>query len=301
MMANLFFYIFFVLLNLLLTDATKNATIFLRLFERDGSHLDAHVLNINELERMANHLRNDKSIAIYIHGYLDNVTTDDVQLVTRAYLEATDDNVLAIDYREIAMVNYVIGASLLKVVGKHFGETLNFFVSSGVNPKKIHLIGHSMGAQVAAFTGRNTNFRLPRITGLDPAGPLFYILNSRLTRNDADFVDVIHTDAGFYGIALYSGHVDFYPNSGHRPQPGCMLFGPLLSVTDLCSHHRSWRFYAESVKNPNAFIGKCEVDCSNSDLIPMGIATPSNTTGKYFLSTNAESPFGRGKRSISLH
>lgn len=71
--------------------------------------------------------------------------------------------------------------------------------------------------------------------GLDPAGPLFYILNSRLTRNDADFVDVIHTDAGFYGIALYSGHVDFYPNGGHRPQPGCVLFGPFLSVTGLDS------------------------------------------------------------------
>lgn len=80
-------------------------------------------------------------------------------------MEATDYNVLAVDYREIAMINYVIGASLLKVVGKHVGEALNFFVSSGVNPKKIHLIGHSMGAQVAAFTGRNTNFRLPRITG----------------------------------------------------------------------------------------------------------------------------------------
>lgn len=35
---------------------------------------------------MANHLRNDKSIAIYIHGYLDNVTTEDVQLVTRGML-----------------------------------------------------------------------------------------------------------------------------------------------------------------------------------------------------------------------
>lgn len=56
------------------------------LFSRDGSHFDAHVLNINELKRMADRLRNDKNIAIYIHGYLDNVTTEDVQFVTRGML-----------------------------------------------------------------------------------------------------------------------------------------------------------------------------------------------------------------------
>ncbi|KOC62324.1 Endothelial lipase [Habropoda laboriosa] len=67
--------------------------------------------------------------------------------------------------------------------------------------------------------------------GLDPAGPLFYVLNTHLTAKDADFVDIIHTDMGIYGLALSTGHVDFFPNNAVRPQPGCALYGPILSET----------------------------------------------------------------------
>lgn len=68
--------------------------------------------------------------------------------------------------------------------------------------------------------------RLFRITGLDPAGPLFYFLYSlfgasRLSGKDAAFVDVINTDSYVYGIPFKSGKADFYPNGGFRWQPGC--------------------------------------------------------------------------------
>lgn len=66
-------------------------------------------------------------------------------------------------------------------------------------------------------------------TGLDPAGPLFYFLNSHLISSDARFVGIIHADIGGYGLALKTGDVDFFPNYGHRPQPNCPLIGPLLS------------------------------------------------------------------------
>lgn len=60
------------------------------------------------------------------------------------------------------------------------------------------------------------------IAGLDPAGPFFNFLESHLSAEDARFVDTIHTDAGFYGIARASGSsVSFYPNGGRRVQPGC--------------------------------------------------------------------------------
>ena len=60
------------------------------------------------------------------------------------------------------------------------------------------------------------------ILGLDPAGPLFNKAKEeyRLDKNDATFVDVIHTDAGFAGTTLNLGDADFYPNGG-REQPGC--------------------------------------------------------------------------------
>ena len=66
-----------------------------------------------------------------------------------------------------------------------------------------------------------------RITGLDPAGPLFEQTTStvRIDRTDCSFVDIIHTnggneDAGFLGMNAAVGHSDFFPNGGHQ-QPKC--------------------------------------------------------------------------------
>lgn len=65
-------------------------------------------------------------------------------------------------------------------------------------------------------------YRLPRITGLDPALPGFITphLDSKLDKTDADFVDVYHTNAFIQGKVEESGHVDFYINGG-AIQPGC--------------------------------------------------------------------------------
>lgn len=63
------------------------------------------------------------------------------------------------------------------------------------------------------------------IIGLDPARPLFEFPKRSdslsLDRSDANFVDVIHSCGGILGVQNPTGHVDFYPNSGGAPQPGC--------------------------------------------------------------------------------
>jgi hypothetical protein len=45
----------------------------------------------------------------------------------------------------------------------------------------------------------------------------------RLDNTTANFVDVIHTCGGLYGLLKPVGHVDFYPNSGTYIQPGCAI------------------------------------------------------------------------------
>ena len=62
------------------------------------------------------------------------------------------------------------------------------------------------------------------LSGLDPAG-LYFITDPtsfRLDESDAQYVDVIHTDAGVFGTTLASGHTDFWPNGGSS-QPGCFF------------------------------------------------------------------------------
>ena len=74
----------------------------------------------------------------------------------------------------------------------------------------VHCIGHSLGAQTCGLSGKDLiqdNLKYDRISGLDPAGPMFTTdvdyfefrypnidPRSRLEPSDADFVDVIHTD-----------------------------------------------------------------------------------------------------------
>ena len=76
-----------------------------------------------------------------------------------------------------------------------------------------------------------------QIKAMDPAGPYFELPDSvptnqrhevHLWRDDADFVDVIHTTAGdiwegdiALGMKTAVGHADFFPNGGAKNQPGC--------------------------------------------------------------------------------
>lgn len=58
----------------------------------------------------------------------------------------------------------------------------------------------------------------------------------RLDSGDADFVDVIHTNAGTlltasYGIVAPIGHADFYLNDG-RKQPGCAISNSIENLKD---------------------------------------------------------------------
>ena len=87
--------------------------------------------------------------------------------------------------------------------------------TSGTSIKQFHLIGHSLGSHVVGWAGALSHSRgtISRITGLDPAGPLFFLNNTetRLDPSDADFVDIIHTDSG----SFLEGQLSFLEPIGH--------------------------------------------------------------------------------------
>ena len=126
-----------------------------------------------------------------------------------------------------------------KLVGHTTAEFVRWLVEEmEVSYDNVHVLGSSLGAQAAGYVGHFTEGRLGRITGLDPSGPLFYSVGApdRLDRTDAQFVDVIHTAGYWVGSTRPAGHVDFFPNRGRAPQPGCERSESL----DLsCSHFQA--------------------------------------------------------------
>lgn len=90
--------------------------------------------------------------------------------------------------------------------------------------RNFYFVGFSLGAQLAGMISRmayrksGNQYMFPRITALDPVLPMPYVpFIKDLNENDADFVDVIHTDSSSFRIM---GTVNFYPNGGSK-QPSC--------------------------------------------------------------------------------
>lgn len=92
------------------------------------------------------------------------------------------------------------------------------------------------------------------MTGLDPALPLFKFedVARRLDKTDADYVEVIVTNAGMLGFCLPIGNATFYPNGGTF-QPKCGL-----DIVGACAHLRAPEYYIESIHNPQFIAFQCD-------------------------------------------
>lgn len=113
-----------------------------------------------------------------------------------------------------------------------------------------------------------------------------------LSKNDAVFVDVVHTNPGAMGKRDPIGHLDIYANGFLPLQPGCAGL--------LCSHNRSWLLYAETVypgqqDNFKAYKLNPTPEDVEAPPINIGYAAP-HVEGEYFVSTNAKPPFGKEAR-----
>ncbi|KAJ2938933.1 hypothetical protein O0L34_g17744 [Tuta absoluta] len=246
----------------------------------------------------------NETLFIFVHGFTDKPTSNTFANIRKALFSQGHANVIALDGSAYIGWLYLRSTTYVRFMGEKLGEVIAAMVQkSGVDPKKIHVIGHSLGAHISAFCGKTfqklTNLTIGRISGLDPAGPCFTNVEEihRLKMTDADFVDVIHTDGGVFGLIDPVGHVDYYPNAGAE-QPRCLW--------QTCSHSRAWLYFAESVINPRAFPAvKCDSwgqfrkgSCQD-EISYMGFPSKPGTTGKYYLQTNGEKPYGRGKKGLT--
>ncbi|CAD7079399.1 unnamed protein product [Hermetia illucens] len=261
-----------------------------------------------------------KTTTLYVHGYEEKQEDESIKLITTSYLERGNHNIVTLNWTAFGGGNY-FSTALPNVykLGPIIASDLLELFAKGLNFEQFHLVGHSLGGQLVGVIGRSvTNISkkktvLRRITALDPAFPGFYpgIFFRRISAKDARFVDVIHTDSWIYGAPVHTGTVDFWPNGGITLQPGCPQRNyELLSETDLCSHRRSWRFWAESVANkyPEKFnavqarswyqFQRGRTLTNYDPEVVMGIDCPENLKGDYFLTTNAQEPFAKGKEGV---
>ena len=169
----------------------------------------------------------------------------------------------------------------------------------------------------SSFFGKNAP-DLDRITGFDPAAPLFsnsilnkpadvlfgvwpshLILGDRLTKDKAKYVDVIHTSL-FFGIIEPVGHQDFYVSWLAPCQPGCK---PISKQDFACDHLRVVYLYAESIFSETKFkssnvcnffpasyvAGLC--DCTSKCNHMGHYANRAQKQGSYYVETNSQTPF----------
>lgn len=199
-------------------------------YTKHNRHLPKY-LNLNEpSETKYIGINPNGKIYFIAHGYLDTGDRPWVKKMMNALLdndETGKSSVVVVDWGQGSSPPYTQAVANIRLVGVITAHVM-FMIKEQLNMKNldnVHMLGHSLGSHLSGYAGdklqKQFGLKLGRITAMDPAEPLFTDAETvvRLDRNDAKFVDVVHTDTvpitrGGLGMPGAIGHVDFYPNGG---------------------------------------------------------------------------------------
>ncbi|KAL0099020.1 hypothetical protein PUN28_020221 [Cardiocondyla obscurior] len=267
---------------------------------------------------------------VIVHGFGSDCNHLWVYDMRSALMSIHDCNIVCVDWGPgSAVPNYVRAAANTRLVGRQLAKLIR---SLNVPLERVHMIGFSLGAHVAGFAGAELG-NVSRITGLDPAGPLFESQDPRvrLDATDANFVDVIHSNGeqlilGGLGSWQPMGDVDYYPNGG-KMQSGCsnifvgavsdIIWSSAVEGRSLCNHRRAYKFFTDSVSPKCRFPafpcdqgyegllkGEC-FPCGSSMDRPCGdmgyYSNESPARGQLYLVTRDEEPFCAHQYQIKVY
>ncbi|ALC38226.1 CG34448, partial [Drosophila busckii] len=244
-------------------------------------------------------------LKILIHGFVGHRNATPNLELRPLLLQTQPVHVISVDYSSLVRLPCYLPWAVQNnpTVAKCVAQLINSLLVAHIyTAQQIHLIGFSLGAQVAGLVANHVHAPLARITALDPAGNGFHgnTPAGQLDRGDAHFIDVLHTDPFLFSmLPMAIGHADFYVNLELFGQPGC---NPAQLS---CNHFRAGAYYAESIVSARGFWAqpcgdwlqyltqRCS-QYSERDYVLMGYFVPENASGSYFVSTNAQSPYAKG-------
>ncbi|XP_059055872.1 lipoprotein lipase-like [Achroia grisella] len=253
-------------------------------------------------------LKNKKTV-VYLVGFLDTSVFLHTVAVASSYAKR-GYNVFISETIQFLSHVYPKSVRLARPIGNKIGEFLVNLTAMGMKPENLELVGLSLGCHVAGYAAKYyysvTGRKPSRLTALDPAGPCFRTktAENRLDSSDAERVDVLHTNIDGFGIAERLGHIDIYINGGEF-QPGDI---PSIPCLVLCSHVKATLYWWQALENPKKFIAvKCDsvqdarlANCyNNTEINYVGFNTDFDKPGIYYLSTNAEYPYYKGKEGLN--
>ncbi|MBN3282026.1 LIPP lipase, partial [Polyodon spathula] len=246
------------------------------LYTKQNPNTFQKISALNPSSILTSNYKGNKTTRFIVHGFIDKGDENWLKDMCKLMMQIEDVNCICVDWQGGSRTGYVQSSQNIRVVAAEIVYLIKYLQSYyNQTPTDFHVIGHSLGAHCAGEVGRKIR-GLGRITGLDPAEAYFQNTDNlvRLDASDAVFVDVIHTDSApmvpYLGLGMSQavGHLDFYPNGGEH-MPGCdkNIISQIVDLDGIwegtrdfvaCNHLRSYKYYADSILNPDGFVGyKC--------------------------------------------
>lgn len=247
----IFFTTFFAFINIAQSSSGAKEV---RLIFFGSSTIDYQIINVNNLTNFStiSTIYFDANIRtyLYIHGCTEGPNSVSAQTVIQAALtQKPNMNVVVLDWSDWSLVATLAGCPFaINTVTHNAINIFDFMRNFNFNPSNLHIVGFSFGAHLGGNLGRyfkKIGFLVPRLTCLDIPYAIglydpFYISLLpfilppplyRITRSDADLVEIYHTNAGKIGDAKMRGHLEFWFNGGVH-QPGCVLFDASIFISN---------------------------------------------------------------------